>query len=51
MEHSLMVDGESVRCPDGQNIPLEDLRDVALPQKFESHQRQLVDGSGPTYKD
>jgi len=32
MEHSLMVDGESVRCPDGQNIRLEDLRDVSAPR-------------------
>lgn len=32
MKHSLMVNGESVSCPDGQKIPLEDLRDVSAPR-------------------
>lgn len=32
MEHSLTVNGESVSCPDGQKISLEDLRDVSAPR-------------------
>lgn len=32
MEHSLTVNGESVSCPDGQKIPLADLRDVSAPR-------------------
>ena len=32
MAHSLMVDGESIRCSDGQTIPLADLRDVSAPR-------------------
>ena len=32
MEHSLMVDGESVSCPDGQRILLENIRDVSAPR-------------------
>lgn len=29
---SLVLDGKSVICPDGQRIPLEDLRDVSAPR-------------------
>ena len=32
MGHSLMVDGELISCPDGQTIPLADLRDVSAPR-------------------
>jgi len=32
MEHSVVVNGESVSCPDGQKIPLADLRDVSAPR-------------------
>jgi predicted Zn-ribbon and HTH transcriptional regulator len=32
MEHSLVVNGESVSCPDGQKIALADLRDVSAPR-------------------
>ncbi len=32
MAQPVMIDGESIRCPDGQTIPLADLRDVSAPR-------------------
>lgn len=42
---SVVLDGESVVCPDGQRIPLEELRDVSAPRILIGVDTSLQPGS------